>query len=139
MGNTEFHFIVFFKCLQLASIESLYVLVDFLKWKFSCFTRLYQFQVFKHSDSVFLRVICHQIDLKDNGTITCAMQYILTAYLFDTGYILSKVLVVTDSVRPHGLQPTRLLCSWASPCKYTGGGLPFPSPFCQKIFPNQFH
>ena len=29
---------------------------------------------------------------------------------------------------PHGLQPTRLLCSRNSPGKNTGVGLPFPSP-----------
>ena len=28
--------------------------------------------------------------------------------------------VVSNSLRPHGLQPTRLLCSWDSPGKYTG-------------------
>ena len=30
--------------------------------------------------------------------------------------------VVSDSSRPHGLQPTRLLCSWDSPGKSTGVG-----------------
>ena len=30
--------------------------------------------------------------------------------------------VVSDSVRPHGLQPTRLLCPWDSPGKNTGVG-----------------
>ena len=37
-----------------------------------------------------------------------------------------------DSLRPHGLQPTRLLCSWDSPGKDTGVNFllekPFPSP-----------
>ena len=28
--------------------------------------------------------------------------------------------VVSDSLRPHGLQPTRLLCPWDSPGKHTG-------------------
>ena len=27
-----------------------------------------------------------------------------------------------DSSRPHGLQPTRLLCPWDSPCRSTGVG-----------------
>ena len=36
--------------------------------------------------------------------------------------------VMSDSVQPHGLQPTRLLCPWDSPGKNTGVGLPFPSP-----------
>ena len=30
--------------------------------------------------------------------------------------------VVSDSVRPHGLQPTRILCPWDSPGKNTGVG-----------------
>ena len=33
--------------------------------------------------------------------------------------------VVSDSVRPHGLQPTRLLRPWDSPGKYTGVGCHF--------------
>ena len=30
--------------------------------------------------------------------------------------------VVSDSLRPHGLQPSRLLCSWDFPGKNTGVG-----------------
>ena len=30
--------------------------------------------------------------------------------------------VVSDSLQPHGLQPTRLLCPWNSPGKNTGVG-----------------
>ena len=30
--------------------------------------------------------------------------------------------LVSDSLQPHGLKPTRLLCSWNSPCKDTGVG-----------------
>ena len=33
--------------------------------------------------------------------------------------------VMSDSVRPHGLQPTRLLCPWDSPGKNTGVGCHF--------------
>ena len=40
--------------------------------------------------------------------------------------------VMSNSLRPHGLQPTRLLCPWDSPRRNTGvtqnTGLPFPSP-----------
>ena len=32
---------------------------------------------------------------------------------------------MSDSVRPHGLQPTRLLCPWDSPGKNTGVGCHF--------------
>ena len=35
---------------------------------------------------------------------------------------------MSESLRPHGLQPTRLLCPWNSPGKNTGMGWPFPSP-----------
>ena len=34
-------------------------------------------------------------------------------------------LVVSDSSRPHGLQPTMLLCPWDSPGKNTGVGCHF--------------
>ena len=42
--------------------------------------------------------------------------------------------VVSDSVRPHGLQPTRLLCPWDCPGKNTGVGSHF---HLQGIFPTQ--
>ena len=40
--------------------------------------------------------------------------------------------VVSDSVRPHGLQPNRLLCPWDSPGKNTGVGCHFPLQ-CMKV------
>ena len=36
--------------------------------------------------------------------------------------------VVSDSLQPHELQPTRLLCPWNFPSKNTGLDLPFPAP-----------
>ena len=33
--------------------------------------------------------------------------------------------VMSDSLRPHGLEPTRLLCPWNSPGKITGVGCHF--------------
>ena len=42
--------------------------------------------------------------------------------------------VVSDSLRPHGLQPTVLLCPWDSPGKNTGMGC---HSLLQKIFPTQ--
>ena len=36
--------------------------------------------------------------------------------------------VVSDSVRPHRWQPTRLPCPWDSPGKNKWSGVPFPSP-----------
>ena len=35
---------------------------------------------------------------------------------------------MSDSLGPHGLQPTRLFCLWNFPGKNTGDGLPFPTP-----------
>ena len=37
--------------------------------------------------------------------------------------------VMSVSLRPHGLQPTRFLRPWDFPGKRTGVGLPLPSPF----------
>ena len=42
--------------------------------------------------------------------------------------------VVSDSLRPRGLQPTRLLCPWDFPGKNTGAGCHF---LLQGIFPTQ--
>ena len=41
---------------------------------------------------------------------------------------------VSSSVRPHGLQPARLLCPWGSPGKNTGVGC---HALLQGIFPTQ--
>ena len=40
------------------------------------------------------------------------------------GHVL-RCSVVSDSLRPHGLLPTRLLCPWDSPAKNTGMGCHF--------------
>ena len=42
--------------------------------------------------------------------------------------------VVSNSLRPHGLWPSRLLCPWESPCKNNGEGC---HSFLQRIFPTQ--
>ena len=36
--------------------------------------------------------------------------------------------VLSNSLRPHGLKPARLLCPWSSPGKNTGVGCLIPSP-----------
>ena len=38
------------------------------------------------------------------------------------------VTKLCPTLRPHGLQPARLLCPWNFPGKNIGSGLPFPSP-----------
>ena len=45
-----------------------------------------------------------------------------------------KVLVVSNSLHPHGLQHSRLLCPWISPGKNSGVGT---HSFLQGIFPVQ--
>ena len=42
--------------------------------------------------------------------------------------------LVSDSLRPHGLGPAKLLCPWDSSGKNTGVGCPF---LLQGIFPTQ--
>ena len=42
--------------------------------------------------------------------------------------------VVTDSLRRHGLQPTRLLCPWDFPCKNTGVGCYCLLPLVVAVF-----
>ena len=41
---------------------------------------------------------------------------------------------MSDCLRPHGLQPTRLLCPWDFPGRDTGVGCHFP---LQEMVPNQ--
>ena len=45
-----------------------------------------------------------------------------------------RLAVMSDSLRPHGLSPTRLLCPWNSPGKKTGVGT---HSFLQGIFLTQ--
>ena len=56
--------------------------------------------------------------------IPCAMQKALVGYLCCC-CCCCVASVVSDSVRPHRWQPTRLLCPWDSPCKNTGVGCHF--------------
>ena len=48
--------------------------------------------------------------------------------------LLFRCLAVSDSLRPHGLQPARFLCPWDFPGKNTGVGCHF---VLQRIFPTQ--
>ena len=49
-------------------------------------------------------------------------------------YESAQSLVMPDSLQPHELQPTRLLCPWDFPGKNTGAGFHF---VLQGIFPTQ--
>ena len=59
--------------------------------------------------------------------------YLKIVHITNTQILTIRVLppppqvasVVSDSVGPHGLQPTRLLCPWYSPGKNTGVGCHF--------------
>ena len=48
----------------------------------------------------------------------------LTSYSSISGswWVMSALWFVSNSLRPHGLQPTRLLCPWDFPGKSTGVG-----------------
>ena len=46
----------------------------------------------------------------------------VTDFIFSVQSIQFNCSVVSDSLQPHGLQPTRLLCPWDFPGKSTGVG-----------------
>ena len=49
-------------------------------------------------------------------------------------HVCQVASIVSNSVRPYGLWPTRLLCPWNSPGKNTGVGC---HALLQRIFPTQ--
>ena len=57
----------------------------------------------------------------------CIKIHTYVHYIYIYIYIKLKVScsVVSDSLRPHGLQPARLLCLWNFPGKNTGVGCHF--------------
>ena len=67
------------------------------------------------------------------------MQSLLSCFIPNSSNVLSHCVcvsrpVMSDSVRPHGVEPTRLLCPWNSPGKNTGVG---SHSFLQGIFLTQ--
>ena len=68
-------------------------------------------------------------------TVSQVMIHRLVQIKFSITFLKNvSLLVMSDSLQPHGLGPTRLLCSWNSPGKNNGVGchlLP------QGIFPTQ--
>ena len=64
-------------------------------------------------------------DLKDKSFFHSPQSPRNTTHLFH--FVLGRS-VVSDSLRPHGLQPTRLLCPWGFSRPESWSGLPFPSP-----------
>ena len=53
----------------------------------------------------------------------------------------SVASVMSDSLQPHGLQPTRFLCLWNSPSKNAGEGLSHPTPgdLPESVIESTFH
>ena len=73
--------------------------------------------------------------INHNGIYTIEF-FIFYHYLYIVGYV-SFVLncsVVSTSLRPHGLKPTRLHCPWDFPGQNTGVGY---SVLLQGVFPTQ--
>ena len=74
------------------------------------------------------------------GPVLCKVLYLYQA-MQSSNNLIKEVLcavfscsVVSDSLRPHGLQPARLLCPWDSPDKNTGVG---GHALLEGIFPTQ--
>ena len=59
-------------------------------------------------------------------------------------FLLFSCSVVSDSLQPHGLQPSRLLCPWEAPGKNTGAGCYFLTNgfylqiFLEKVIMSQY-
>ena len=77
-------------------------------------------------------------DLPDPGTESLSQATpVLAGGFFTTGimfFAMPMYLVMSDSLQPFGLQPTRLLCLWGFPGKNIGAGCHF---LLQGIFPSQ--
>ena len=58
----------------------------------------------------------------------------ISLHPWESSVISNWLSVMSDSLRPHGLQPTRLLCWWDSPGQNTGVG---SCSLLQGIFPTQ--
>ena len=73
--------------------------------------------------------------MKENWQDKCWQEYRLTETLkYWLPVCVFNRSVVSNSLRPHGLQPAKLLCPWDSPGKNTGVGSHF---LLQGIFPTQ--
>ena len=78
---------------------------------------------------LYLELTCYTVVANSQLQIHICMH----VFMCMCGWVLT-CSVVSDSLRPHGLQPTRLLCPWDSPGKNTGVGCHF---LLQGIFPTQ--
>ena len=64
------------------------------------------------------KIVCHKRQRKTEGTDQ--LKDIL--WFTDILRVCSAASVLSTSLRPRGLQPSRLLCPWDSPGKKTGVG-----------------
>ena len=67
-----------------------------------------------------------------NHVASDSINHIYEMNRYDCVYVSRSVM--SDFLRPHGLQPTRLLCPWSSPGKNTGVG---GHSLLHGIFPTQ--
>ena len=82
---------------------------------------------------------CHQKNVHRISRLICTFSALLSKISVCVCVCLyvcvyTHTLVVSDSVRPFGLQPTRLVCPWDSPGKNTAVGC---HALLQGIFPTQ--
>ena len=77
----------------------------------------------------FLDVEIYQSS-SDNTLHGHALIYLFCFIMFHMCAVLSHS-IMSDSLRPHGLEPSRLLCPWNFPGKNTGAGCHF---LLQRIF-----
>ena len=59
---------------------------------------------------------------------------VLPPHSYQVGFLSFSCSIVSDSLQPQGLQPTRLLCPWDSPGKNPGAGC---HALLQGIFPTR--
>ena len=61
--------------------------------------------------------------------------YILVSYIkLNVNFFVCVRSVMSESLQPHGLQPTRFICPWNFPDKEYWSGFPFPT---QRMFLTQ--
>ena len=92
----------FFYCRQLKILDKAYL--------FKCITELTRKQI--HANQ-------NQSGSRNAGKWRFALRISATPWKWKIGHRCS---VISDSLRPHGLLPTRLLCPWNSPGQNTGVG-----------------
>ena len=104
----------------LSDIQRLsFVRVCIMKEKFEFQTKI---SAFPQKDSTWTqRPVTHAAVLRED----CLASLTAAKWSFSLCFYSCAVLshsVVPSSLRPHGLQPARLLCPWDSPSKNTGVG-----------------